>query len=133
MRAHKLIRGATFEPEALKVIGQAFDEAWQEIAGNFGSDPQEIEGARLKLADAFLSVAHGGPSRSSSLEARRAAKDGFGLPQSRRDVSPRQKVLPLEAVSNSGRPGSLARTRVCGLRSWKAVQTPHCGKARPVS
>ena len=59
MRAHKLIRGATFEPEALKVIGQAFDEAWQEIAGNFGSDPQEIEGARLKLANAFPFVAHG--------------------------------------------------------------------------
>jgi hypothetical protein len=128
MRAHKLIRGATFEPEALKVIGQAFDDAWQEIAGNFGSDPQEIEGARLKFANAFPRR----PFRSSSL-ARRAAKDGFGLPQSRRDVSPRQKVLPLEAVSNSGRPGSLARTRACVLRSWKAVQTPHCGKAQPVS
>ena len=59
MRVHKLISGATFGPEALKVIGQAFDEAWQEVAGNFGSDPNEIEAARLRLADAFLSVAHG--------------------------------------------------------------------------
>ena len=48
----------TLGPEALKVIGQAFDEAWQKIAGNFGSGPQDIETARLKLADAFLSVAN---------------------------------------------------------------------------
>jgi len=59
MKARKLIGGLQLGPEALKVIGQAFDEAWEEIAGNFGSDPQEIEAARLKLADAFLSVAHG--------------------------------------------------------------------------
>jgi hypothetical protein len=59
MKARKLIGGMELGPEALKVIGYAFDEAWQEVAGNFGSDPQEIEAARLKLADAFLSVAHG--------------------------------------------------------------------------
>jgi hypothetical protein len=60
MKARKLIGDMALGPEALKVIGHAFDEAWQEVAGNFGiSDPQEIEAARLKLADAFLSVAHG--------------------------------------------------------------------------
>jgi len=59
MNARKLIGGLQLGPEALKVIGQAFDEAWQEIAGNFGSDPQEVEAARLKLANAVLSVAHG--------------------------------------------------------------------------
>ena len=53
MKARKLVDGMTLAPEVLKVIGQAFDEAWQEIAGNFGSDPQEIEAARLKLTDAF--------------------------------------------------------------------------------
>jgi len=58
MKARELIGGMALGPEALKVIGQAFDQAWQEIAGNFGSDPQEIEAARLKLADAFLCVAH---------------------------------------------------------------------------
>ena len=59
MKAHELIGGMALGPEALKVIGQAFDEAWLEIAGNFGRDPQEIETARLKLANACLSVAHG--------------------------------------------------------------------------
>jgi hypothetical protein len=59
MKARKLIGDMTLGPEALKVIGHAFDEAWQEIEGNFGSDPQEIEAVRLKLAEAFLSVALG--------------------------------------------------------------------------
>jgi hypothetical protein len=35
---------------------QAFDQAWAEIAGNFGDTPSEIH-ARLSLARAMLSVA----------------------------------------------------------------------------
>jgi len=58
MKARQLIDGATYGPDALKVIGQAFDEAWRDIAGNFGDDPSEIEAARLELAEAVLSVAH---------------------------------------------------------------------------
>ena len=46
-----------FGPDALKAIGHAFDEAWAEIAGNFGNEPAVIESARLKLAEALLSVA----------------------------------------------------------------------------
>jgi hypothetical protein len=60
MTARMLIEGMALGPEALKVIGQAFDEAWAEIAGNFGDDPREIEVARLKLANVFLSVAREG-------------------------------------------------------------------------
>ena len=58
MKARQLIDGATYGPDALKVIGRAFDEAWRDIAGNFGDDPSKIEAARLKLAEAVLSVAH---------------------------------------------------------------------------
>jgi hypothetical protein len=58
MRARKLIDSASFGPDALKVIGKAFDDAWLEIAGNFGTDPLEIEAARLRLAEAVLTVAH---------------------------------------------------------------------------
>jgi hypothetical protein len=57
MKAPHLIDSASYGPDALKAIGRAFDEAWREIAGNFGSDPVEIEAARLKLANAVLSVA----------------------------------------------------------------------------
>jgi hypothetical protein len=57
MRARQLIASASFGPEALKAIGEAFDAAWVEIAGNFGDDPAAIDEALLKLATALLSVA----------------------------------------------------------------------------
>jgi hypothetical protein len=57
MKARSLIDGASFGPDALKALGQAFDEAWTQIADNFGSEPPVIDSARLKLAQALLSVA----------------------------------------------------------------------------
>jgi hypothetical protein len=57
MGARQRIAGASFGPEALRVIGQAFDAAWVEIAGNFGNDPGQVEAARVKLATAILSNA----------------------------------------------------------------------------
>ena len=57
LKARQLIEAASFGPDALKVIYQAFDEAWQCIKGNFGESPQDIEVARLRLANAILSVA----------------------------------------------------------------------------
>jgi hypothetical protein len=56
MKARRLIDGASFGPATLKVIGQAFDEAWAEIAGNFG--PSQVDDARLRLAEAVLSIAN---------------------------------------------------------------------------
>ena len=57
MKARGLIDGASYGPEALKAVTQAFDAAWLEIAPNFSNDPQDIEKARLRLAHALLSVA----------------------------------------------------------------------------
>jgi hypothetical protein len=57
MSASQLVDTATFGPEALKAIGQAFDAAWAEIASEVGTDPLAIEAARLKLANAVLNVA----------------------------------------------------------------------------
>lgn len=39
--------GAVFRPNAAKALGQAFDEGWAEIAGNFGHDPSEIDKAGI--------------------------------------------------------------------------------------
>jgi len=50
------IGDAVFGPEAVKAMGLAFDQAWAQIAGNFGASPLEIECARLRLAEAMLSV-----------------------------------------------------------------------------
>jgi hypothetical protein len=43
MKARQLIDDASYGPEAVKALGQAFDEAWVNIAGNFGDDPSDIE------------------------------------------------------------------------------------------
>jgi hypothetical protein len=56
--ARQLIDGASFGPEALKAIGAAFDAAWAQISNNFGHDPVDVEKARLRLANALLSVAN---------------------------------------------------------------------------
>jgi hypothetical protein len=58
MKAKRLIEGASYGPEALKIVCQAFDEAWSSIAGNIGNDPAAIEAARLKLANIILTFPH---------------------------------------------------------------------------
>jgi hypothetical protein len=57
-KARELFDCTAFGPEALKVIGQAFDEAWASIAGNFDESPTTVEAARLKLANAILAEAN---------------------------------------------------------------------------
>ena len=57
MKARKRIDAASFAPEVVHVLGEAFEQAWKEIAGNFGNDPSRIDAARMRLADAVLSVA----------------------------------------------------------------------------
>ena len=69
MKARKLIDGASFGPETVKAMGQAFDQAWAEIAGHFGDSPSQIENARLKLAGALLSVATDGSTDVAALKA----------------------------------------------------------------
>jgi hypothetical protein len=58
-RARNMMLGASFEPDALKVITQAFDEAWGSIADNYKS-AEQVEAARIRLANAMLSVASDG-------------------------------------------------------------------------
>ena len=71
MRARHLIGGASFGPEALKGITQAFDDAWNSIAADFGNNPLAIEAARLKLANVILAIAH--DDRADPEEIKRAA------------------------------------------------------------
>ena len=61
MKARSLIDGANFDPNQLKIIGQAFDAAWNEIKPTVGKRAIAIEAARLKLANAVLVVARQGP------------------------------------------------------------------------
>ena len=55
-QVHHLFAGATYGPERLKVLGRAFDRAWQSIAGDFGDAPAEVDAARTALAKVILSL-----------------------------------------------------------------------------
>jgi hypothetical protein len=69
--------GVTFGPEALRVIGEAFDQAWARVANHFRDDPPGIETARAQLASALLSVADEDSRDASAL--RDAALSAFAL------------------------------------------------------
>ena len=57
MEARQRIDGASLGPEALKVIGQAFDDAWASMTPSIGSDPVIVRATRLQLANVILSIA----------------------------------------------------------------------------
>jgi hypothetical protein len=77
MKASQLVATASFEPEALSIIGRAFDQAWDEIAANFGDNPAVVEAARVRLAHAILSVAKEDVRDVAELKA--AALEVFAL------------------------------------------------------
>jgi hypothetical protein len=58
-KARQLIAGATYDPNTLKAISQAFDDAWTSVAHNYAS-LLTVEAARLKLANIVLSLAADG-------------------------------------------------------------------------
>jgi len=72
MEARRLLDSASLGPDALKAVGKAFDQAWSEIEGSIGCD-QAREAARLKLANALLSVA-GDDSRDVEVLKKAALK-----------------------------------------------------------
>jgi hypothetical protein len=65
MKARKILEGASYDPDTLKAVGQAFDQAWASIAAHYSADP-EIERARLRLANSMLAVA---PLHGQDVEA----------------------------------------------------------------
>lgn len=49
--------GGSYGPDALNVLNQAFDSAWDDIAGECPDDALEVQSARNRLADALLRAA----------------------------------------------------------------------------
>ena len=98
MESRQLIAGGAYGPEALKVIGQAFDEAWRDIASNLG-DP-DIETARNRLARAILSIADD-DSRDVSV-LRQAALERMALDYKRRSPLARWQDVRLRARTADG-------------------------------
>jgi hypothetical protein len=56
MQTQPLISAKSFGPDALKVVTQAFGEAWSSIEARYKT-PNEMEAARIQLANATLAVA----------------------------------------------------------------------------
>ena len=48
MKARSIIGNASFGPDTLKVLYQAFDDAWASVAGNFGARRLERLARRLE-------------------------------------------------------------------------------------
>ena len=69
---------ASLGPDALSVIGKAFDAAWAEIADTYGNDP--VVAARLRLASAMLSIAS---EDSRDVEVQRLRCNGEMVPKNR--------------------------------------------------
>ena len=74
MKARQLIDGAAYPPEVVYAMGKAFDQAWKEIARKFADDAKRTEEARLRLAEAVISIAaedstHIGTLKRGALQA----------------------------------------------------------------
>jgi hypothetical protein len=108
-KARRLIEGASFGPDALKAIAKSFDDAWLEIAGNFGTDPLQIESARLRLAEAVLSVAHE-DSRDADV-LRRAALQRMALDC--RDNQRRTLAVPRAVKATCSQDRTFPNGRMC--------------------
>ena len=78
----------TYDPQSLKAIGRAFDEAWIEIAGNFGDDPADIRAGRLKLAQALLTTRRRRQRRCGSAEAGGTEAVGQRVPEAAAALAP---------------------------------------------
>ena len=69
MKARALIEGASFGSETLNAMCEAFDQIWVRIAPSFSDVPGEIDAARMRLAEAILSVATEGSTDVAALKA----------------------------------------------------------------
>ena len=79
MKARQLIENATFDPQQLKNIGKAFDDAWEQIAPAVSSRAEAVEAARLKLANVVLTCAKRGLTEPAVLKEA-ALKSMFAAP-----------------------------------------------------
>jgi hypothetical protein len=75
MRARQLIAGAAFPPDVLKVLFDAFEDAWSEIAPHMSGNATVIDAARLSLAEIVLGIARAGPIDQDRIKS--AAVDAF--------------------------------------------------------
>jgi hypothetical protein len=60
MKARRLIENASYDPDQVKAMGRALDDAWSQIAPTIDDRPEAIQAARFALADIILGLAKHG-------------------------------------------------------------------------
>jgi hypothetical protein len=70
MKALALIEGARFGSETVKAIGETFDQGSARIKSIFGDDADAVAAARIRLAEAILSIATEGNTDVEDLKNR---------------------------------------------------------------
>jgi hypothetical protein len=75
VKALQLIRSGAFPPDVLRVIFEAFDDAWAEVGTDVSIRASAVETARLSLATIVLSLAAQAPVERGALKA--AAVEAF--------------------------------------------------------
>jgi len=94
MRAHRIIDGAAFGPDVLKIVRQAFDEAWTSIQPLF--EQGEHDDAREALAQAVMTAARDDsvdvtPIRDAAIQAmHRKYPSRFNADTGEQKASPRK-------------------------------------------
>jgi hypothetical protein len=66
MQPRQITRATAFEPDALRVIFKAYNDAWSEIAPNISGNPVVVEAARMSLATTMLALAGNADQAGSS-------------------------------------------------------------------
>jgi hypothetical protein len=82
MKARQLIAGATYDPDTLKIIFKAFDDAWAEAKPSVSSRAIAVEAARLSLANIILSLA-----QEDSRDPDQLKNEAVRIFQFRREIS----------------------------------------------
>ena len=66
--------GATYDPAQLKIMGQAFDEAWLWVEPTVGAGASSLSAARTKLARAIFKAAGSAQGQDAASLSARALK-----------------------------------------------------------
>jgi hypothetical protein len=97
MPKSRILKGnASLAPEALKMLGQLFDEVWESVAADFGDDPDEIETARIRLATIILDLVRDGELAPLQITATAAGLIREKIPQSPPPSLPHTKSAAIE-------------------------------------
>lgn len=52
----RIVEGLVLAPDEMKVVGDAFDKAWERLAPAAAGEPLKVQATRLKLAAAVLEL-----------------------------------------------------------------------------